>query len=72
MTDAQNRFLKLLTTQLKNQDPLNPHGQRADDLATGADQHRRWHRETQCHAAEAGCQQVDGEACRRQPWSAIR
>ncbi len=24
MTDAQNRFLKLLTTQLKNQDPLNP------------------------------------------------
>ena len=22
MTDAQNRFLKLLTTQLKNQDPL--------------------------------------------------
>jgi len=23
-TDAQNRFLKLLTTQLKNQDPLNP------------------------------------------------
>ncbi|MBI3096020.1 MAG: flagellar hook assembly protein FlgD [Rhodocyclales bacterium] len=23
-TDAQNRFLRLLTTQLKNQDPLNP------------------------------------------------
>jgi flagellar basal-body rod modification protein FlgD len=23
-SDAQNRFLKLLTTQLKNQDPLNP------------------------------------------------
>lgn len=23
-TEAQNRFLKLLTTQLKNQDPLNP------------------------------------------------
>ena len=23
-TDAQDRFLKLLTTQLKNQDPLNP------------------------------------------------
>jgi flagellar basal-body rod modification protein FlgD len=22
--DAQDRFLKLLTTQLKNQDPLNP------------------------------------------------
>lgn len=24
VSDAQNRFLKLLTTQLKNQDPLNP------------------------------------------------
>lgn len=24
MTDAENRFLTLLTTQLKNQDPLNP------------------------------------------------
>lgn len=24
MSDAENRFLKLLTTQLKNQDPLNP------------------------------------------------
>lgn len=24
ISDAQNRFLKLLTTQLKNQDPLNP------------------------------------------------
>ena len=23
-TEAQDRFLKLLTTQLKNQDPLNP------------------------------------------------
>ena len=24
VSEAENRFLKLLTTQLKNQDPLNP------------------------------------------------
>jgi flagellar basal-body rod modification protein FlgD len=80
MTDAQNRFLKLLTTQLKNQDPLNPmdNAQMTSQLAqiSTVDGIEK----AQCHIAEAGGQQCrwrghaggkscrsSGDGCRQRP-----
>jgi flagellar basal-body rod modification protein FlgD len=72
MTDAQNRFLKLLTTQLKNQDPLNPmdNAQMTSQLAqiSTVDGIEKLNATLQKLVASS----VDGEACRRPPWSGIR
>jgi flagellar basal-body rod modification protein FlgD len=59
--DAQDRFLKLLTTQLKNQDPLNPmdNAQMTSQLAqiSTVDGIEK----AQCHAAKAA---VEHRRCR--------